>query len=232
MTTKIRPVFYVFGSGDSLDYDILVMQAQLGNTQENQLLCVALKIEFEAYLVELGWKRKPININLAVQSGGKLIAVHKGTVDELNNSVWATYSLHSQIHALEIDQKLPRNKHLKIERSLRTILSQFTKTSFRSTIKETLRSSLIDQAKFLETFALDPALFPELSCDIWKSVAFQLGQCLALLQGEAYFCKQDLARVYPSLAPFLGRSYGLNDCLEDVKQAFVLAVLAYLNGLR
>ena len=63
-----------------------------------------------------------------------------------------------------------------------------------------------------------------LPADIYKSIAFQLGQVLALIEGIELYTKEDICSYYPPLAPALRRESITPECMqaiEDAKQYFL-----------
>ncbi len=149
---------------------------------------------------------KVVNGNLAVLENGTLKDVFKGTTDELNNALFYTYSLHLQHFDNVITALLPRDTDLKFLRSTRTILSYFTRTSARKQVKAALQGDI--DLKYTTLAELDFLQLLEnesTEADAKKSIAFQLGQTIALDNGIELFTKATIAETFPDLQPYLYR---------------------------
>jgi hypothetical protein len=128
--------YQIFGSASSEDLDVVFFVKELGSIAENSSTAKELATQLALRLNT----KKRINPNLAIVSDGKLTAVYKGTVDELNNALFHTYALHQQEFPIQITVLLPRDLELKIIRCARTMLSYFTKTARRAEVKSALSS--------------------------------------------------------------------------------------------
>ena len=85
---------YIYGSADSIDEDSLYIVDQLPETiAECKEFCLSNKGDNE-------------NPNLATIENGIINTCFKGTVDELNNAVYKTYSLHEQNYPLIIEHTI------------------------------------------------------------------------------------------------------------------------------
>ncbi len=104
--------YQIFGSASSEDLDLVFFVAELGSIADNSS---AAKMHAARLAAELNAK-KPVNPNLAMVAAGRLTAVYKGSVDELNNALYHTYALHKQAYPLQITELLPRDVELKIIR--------------------------------------------------------------------------------------------------------------------
>jgi hypothetical protein len=71
----------IHGSENSLDVDAYVLVPQALGFKEAKSLCDSFK---------------QINANLLYVENGQVSWCYKGTIDECNNSILATYSLHHQ----------------------------------------------------------------------------------------------------------------------------------------
>ncbi len=189
---------YVHGSGDSLDLDTCYLVDQLPSDQACKEFCEAHSDNNE-------------NANMAEMKDGVLSAVYKGTIDEFNNSLRATYALHQQSDPMLLTRDLKRDEFLKIVRVIRCILSYFSRTHLRADIKKALRSSsLQEKLDVLKMIDLtQPVNFenkadsPE---DAYKAIAFQLGQVLGLVCSKIeLYTKSDISNFYPALKKYLYR---------------------------
>lgn len=91
MVDNTLPPFQIFGSEDSLDLDVVFFPEMMPKTIEQKLNLA------KTYALKLKetFPNKVINPNLAVCKEGIVAEVYKGTADELNNSLYFTYSLHT-----------------------------------------------------------------------------------------------------------------------------------------
>ncbi len=209
-------MYYVFGSQDSRDYDLLVIVDILGTTAENKAAGKAREVLFSK-----AYKDKPLNVNLATMAGGVLTGVFKGTVDEVNNSIIDTYMLHKQDYVLALTKRLERDKGLKALRSMRAMLSFMSRTQFRTPIKDALKGAAVDKYallkeidfNFISDLGHKITTFP----DFYKTLAFQMGQSAALNEGVELYTKGSIAERYPALAPMLERQEYLQAAPELTK---------------
>ena len=195
---------YIYGSADSIDEDSLYIVDKLPETiAECKEFCLSNKGDNE-------------NPNLATIDNGIINTCFKGTVDELNNAVYKTYSLHEQNYPLIIEHTVERDVHLKIVRAVRVIISHFTKSILRKELKSSLKSSWNDRLNALRRIAtlkeneIDfGTLNPNMGgCDVKKLVAFQIGQTLALINGDELYTKKEVSDYFPTLGKFLQRKEG------------------------
>jgi hypothetical protein len=217
--------FHRFGSQSSVDHDVVIFVPALGTIRENLALCEAHACLLNTFFSQKGLPSKKINMNAAVIAGGVIRQVYKGTPDELNNAVLRTYPLHTQFYPLLIDRAEERNWQLKMIRACRTILSFYTHTPLRPVIKQALQGDL--DAKINALHVLNLTDWPEPNGatphDCWKTVAFQLGQAMGLLEGMELYTKEETEAAFPELGVFLHRRAAAPDLriLEATKQAFV-----------
>ena len=92
--------YYVHGSKDSIDIDTFFVVDQLSDIKhENKILCDKLSQETNTNG----------NIITIDRDKGIVTGVYKGTVDEVNNGLLRTYSLHDQHFPCPIKMTLPRD---------------------------------------------------------------------------------------------------------------------------
>ncbi|MEM7162566.1 MAG: hypothetical protein AAF487_09030 [Bacteroidota bacterium] len=220
-TSKTKPPvkYQIFGSKSSVDLDICLFISQLGSIEEN-------KLKTESLLRELKIKSdKKINANLAIVKSGVIYNCFKGIPDELNNALIATYDLHNQPYPLQIERCLVRNLELKLERCARTIVSYFTRTSMREEAKAALRGNFQNKIHFLNTIELGQ--FSEFGkhggkLEIYKGIAFQLGQTLALMNEVEVYTKEEIANEFEYLHDYLFRIEDTSEKLQSKLNTFVL----------
>lgn len=191
MNSLIR---YVHGSEDSIDLDVYYVMDSLPSFFECQKFCFANPAE---------------NRNIIVIEDGIVAQCFKGTVDEINNGLIATYPLHSQDYPLLVTRKVKRDVGLKIIRVLRCLLSYCSRSQYREQVKAALKSSdwaqkvrTLNSINFLKIKDYGKAPLAE----VYKVFAFQLGQINALIyEGKELYTKSAVAAEFPELRPFLYR---------------------------
>lgn len=194
-------MYYIFGSKSSQDVDLLYLVNSLQDTKTNKEKVHQLEQKLQPSFA------KPLNINLGVVGSGSLAQVFKGTVDEVNNSIIATYDIHRQDYPLVLNLRMKRDVDLKIVRTMRVILSFLSRTEHREKVKKALKGTSLDRYQTLKE--LDLSLITEIQKmsmkEYLKTLAFQLGQTIALIQGKEYYSKEHIAQEFPELKDFLMR---------------------------
>lgn len=199
--------FYIFGSEDSKDYDVLVAVDNIStNADENAQICKHYNEVLKQYLPD-----KPINSNLGIISS-IVLAVAKGTPDEVNNSLHYTYEKHKQFHPNPIEIAVSRDVDEKIIRVARFILSFFSRhEDIRFYVKNAMKGDLNDRILALNLIDFQKyTSFPnkkEKIEDIYKVVAFQFGQVFSLINNQEAksYTKTDIISNYPDLEKFIHR---------------------------
>lgn len=183
------------GSENSLDEDVYVIIENALNNQESKILCESYKL---------------FNANLITIKDSQVSWCYKGTIDECNNSILATYHLHKQYYPNPITKRMDRDLDLKIDRTIRGLLSIVSRTQHRIKVKEALKSDCRD----FKIKVLDNIFFNEIKDfnkkntleNIYKFIAFQIGQTLALIEdGVELFTKNQVGNYYPRLQDFMDR---------------------------
>ena len=187
---------YVHGSGDSTDTDVVYVVDVLPDKAECKRFCSESPVE---------------NRNLITIKDGIVSEVYKGTADEVNNAIIATYSLHEQSYPLLITRAVERIVPLKYVRGIRIILSHLSRSQYREQIKNALRSGWSTRLETLSSIDLKTIDFDTLNKhmsreDILKTIAFQVAQMDALTTGVEIYTKARAADVYPELEQFLYRN--------------------------
>jgi hypothetical protein len=213
MSVESIGTFQIFGSKSSKDYDVLFFVDELKSIKENHDLIKMLNTSVKKFLIDNGQPDKPVNTNLGILNDGKLITVFKGTYDEVNNSLFYTYTLHTQFYPNRITSTYDRTsdffKHLKLKRCYRFLLSFYSRTELRSEIKGALKGNFKLRWDVLSKIDLRTwTQFPEKKddlVDIYKVMAFQLAQTIELFSGVEIYTKEDALIRYPELHAFLLR---------------------------
>jgi hypothetical protein len=184
----------IHGSENSLDRDAYIILPEPLSFKEAKKLC-------DSY--------KDINANLLVITNGQVSWCYKGTKDECNNSILATYNLHDQEYPSPVTIPAERGYGLKMLRTVRGLLSYVSRTNLRVEVKKALVSDDLNfKMEVLKKINLNTITDFEKSTPIetYKFYAFQMGQTLALLEENVeLFTKNSVAKKYPNLAPYLER---------------------------
>lgn len=187
---------YIHGSQDSTDVDVHYVFDKMPSFAECKEFCDTDKSE---------------NRNIITIDDGIVTGCYKGTVDEVNNGLLATYALHEQEYTLLVTKKVERNKPLKFIRAIRIILSHLSRSQYRPEVKETLRSTdwntKLDTLDNIDLTTIDfSTLNKNLSAsDILKVIAFQIGQSLLLHRDIEVYTKGEVAKFYTEFTPFIYR---------------------------
>lgn len=215
--------YYLFGSENSLDVDIMIIVKKLGSVEENKKT-----VKYYENILSDNYDKK-VNCNLAIIENNELTDVFKGTADEANNSIYMTYRYHKQNFPLRIQNLVSRDVDLKVVRGFRIILSLISRSVYRPEVKKSLKGLLelkmdtlmsINLCKLKKTSDLGKN---NVSIeDFYKNIAFQLGQTRALLEGMELYTKSSVYNRYPELRPFLMRESDLNiKVIEKFKNEFI-----------
>ncbi len=204
MTNKI--IYQRFGSDDSQDIDCLVFINQI---PETKIACNELCKTFDYELSKL-FPNEKINCNLGIVSNGILTQVYKGATDETNNAMLVTYHLHQQYFENQILYKVERNVELKIHRATRIILSYLSKSNERVLVKSALNGGIFDKIETIKNINLSILKFSSKDKntieDVYKIIAFQIAQTLALLEGKEIYTKKEAILMFPELETYLHRN--------------------------
>jgi hypothetical protein len=228
--------FQLFGSISSQDYDVLVFIDKIPSIRASGALCKLYDFKLATFFKEQGLEEKPVNTNLAVVKDGNIIAVFKGTPDEVNNSAYSTYMNFKQYCPPMVHSKVARNSDHKLLRSIRIILSLLSRTEHRSVVKLALINKLFEgQVKALESisFPISTGAKKQSNIDIYKTIAFQIGQTLALFNNVECYSKEEIKTEYPLLSPFLDRdveNYNFSN-LEAARCQFLMLCKNHLERL-
>ena len=221
----MKKIFQIFGSESSEDYDVIVFIDKIPSIEESKQLCKKYNNSLYMMFVDYGMTIKTLNTNLAVLEDGVVVDVHKGSIDEVNNSLIDTYGFHKQLHKQQINRRLERDVDLKVMRSIRFILMYLSRTDYRFEVKTALKANFIKKIKVLNRIDLSKTTqLGEKSVewvDYLKSVSFQLAQSIALMNDKELYSKEDLSKEFPNLEPMLMRTGEDLSSLEEHKEEFI-----------
>jgi hypothetical protein len=227
------PSFQYFGSGDSKDLDMIFFIDKIPPTiAEAAAKCAELSELYQTLFAS----DKTINCNLAIVQNGVLMDSFKGNLDELNNSLMLTYDLHAQVYPNHITKRLIRDVDLKFLRAARSILSHLTKTQHRTIVKNALKGDISLKYNVLEIIDLNNLDWSTAKLDIVeikKALAFQIGQTLALWNGQEIYTKKEIGLAFPLLKWYLERQPKTDfKDLQTVLDAFTSALKAKMTNMK
>ncbi|MEI6576766.1 MAG: hypothetical protein WCO63_11365 [Bacteroidota bacterium] len=204
--------FYFFGSEDSTDTDVIIEVDKINEPHEDIAFINKLKLDYN-----LDW-----DITLVLINEGKIVDTisRKGSPDSVNNCLFYTYDLHRnrQKYPNPINQLVERNILLAAFRCIRNILYFCSRTSYRPMIKKVLTKEYYNSSnlsfqdfvcvlKNIDFATIDTFNKKYSDEDIWKKIAFFLGQTLSLiLDNKEIYTKNQLIEKYPKLTPFIHRN--------------------------
>jgi phosphoglycolate phosphatase-like HAD superfamily hydrolase len=199
----------IHGSENSLDIDAYVVVPEPMDFKPAKQLC-------DSY--------KEINANLIAIKDGIVAWSYKGTKDECNNSILATYHLHEQTAENPVEHAVTRAYGQKMLRTVRGLISYCSRTQHRAEVKKALVSDSMDyKLEVMKSIDLTQINDFEKTTIIetYKFMAFQMGQTLALLQDNVeLFTKNAVAQYYPQLKDYLDRKEAGAQNLQDFYQKF------------
>jgi len=202
--------FQLFGSKSSIDYDVMVFVDSISESvEECKKICEMYDEEISMILQLHDYPLKKVNSNLAVVNNGIITDIHKGMICECNNSIFLTYDNFEQIHPNQITKLVARDVDLKILRCYRILLSFLSRTFYREEVKKSLKGTLTQKIDVLININYDNIDFGNRNgepIDIWKALAFQVGQTLLLTKDIEAYSKEEICIHIPALSPFIMRS--------------------------
>jgi hypothetical protein len=231
MKTTFPYPYYIYGSDDSTDQDVIIIipKEEMPDTQEER----KNKVLFLLKEYDLNW-----NATFAVVENGKITDTiyTKSWIDSLNNALLETYFLHEQKHELLVREKHVRNKTLAIYKAVRTVLTMLTRTEYRTQIRPILKGIHDFNLKLEALRKIDFGAVSEFNqknttdADIWKIIAFYVGQNIALIENDIeIYTKKNLVKTFPDLEPFIYRKE-ITASEKIVLQQYINRWLGLLNN--
>lgn len=214
--------YYFFGSKNSIDEDVII-------SIPKEIMPKHQEARKELVFHYKQTYRFEYNATLAVVEKGIITDTiyPKTWVDSLNNALYKTYDFHlqKQQFAQPIQYLVSRNKLLSIYKTVRTVLSMFTRTHYRPLIKPYMKGchdfqykiealkkiNLMEVTSFNQRNARD--------IDIWKTIAFYVAQNTSLIQDNIeIYDKNTCLKYHPTLQPFINREpLGIQN-IKDLEQ--------------
>ncbi len=205
--------YYIFGSKDSLDTDVLIISPKWAVIEkDSDLIWSIIK---ENYLIKYPfideWKPNFISI-----VGGFVTdsISSKGSIDSVNNSLYETYSLHEQLFALPIKAKMKRDINAAVLRCLERIFTFYKHSpdnkEYYKSIPTDIKNGTADlNVRLARLNELDLNLTPKFKkgdeVGEYKRIAFLIGQTISLLNGIEIYTKEDLIKHHEDLTDIINR---------------------------
>lgn len=211
--------YQLYGSKSSVDYDVMVFVDRVRSTEDSHRYIDKLNSELSKIYLD-----KVVHCNLAIVEKGVVKYCFKGTEDEVNNSLLFTYDNHVQVFENKILRKMDRDVRVKVFRTAHVILSFYSRTIYRKEIKKALKGTVQDKLNILKKYdllSLDIVGKKETLEDIYKVLAFQYGQTIALINGTELYTKEDISVYFPDLEPALSRKDYSIDVLKKYNKIFI-----------
>jgi len=198
--------YYFFGSPNSVDVDVMIDHPEASSRESDSMIAHALK---HNYPETESW-----NMNIIRISGGIVVdsIPNKGSADSANNSLYQTFQYHDQSFAFPIDRLVVRNLPLAVVKCVNASILWFKDTDMHHEYKERLRPALMsgkwaDSVDLLPTLNFEKPFTDDMitNGNIYKSLAFNIGQTVALFCGVEVYTKGELGNFYPEINPLLMR---------------------------
>jgi len=231
--------YYFFGSPDSLDIDVLIDHPEPWDQ--------VIKGLQQRYPAAKEW-----NISLISIKDDKVVATmpKKGTRDAVHNSLYHTYAHHKdkQVYELPLRAPVPRHLLLAIDGCIRNLLVTVSTSELKDFYKLNFRPAMragiwADRLDLLLKWPYDQPYYkdPTACIGIYKSLAFDVGQTLSLLDGVELYTKSEVIAAHPELADIIGRkpcdlSLTLKPKIEElyqrIKELDIRQIEKHIVGLK
>ncbi|MGH1383791.1 hypothetical protein [Kordia sp.] len=217
----MKPTYQIFGSKSSEDLDVCFFVDSLDGIRGNHEVV-------KMYTAQTNFNTsKPVNANLAIVENGIVIENFKGSADELNNALYTTYDLHDQKFKNHIQHMVSRDLQSRIVRCARTLVGNFTRTDLRIQAKAAIREDVDTQLDFLATIQLEK--YTDFGkngsvIEVYKTLAFQLGMTLALLNNKEVYTKEAIIALFPELENYILRKEQNSEALQKHLKLFITLV--------
>jgi hypothetical protein len=207
--------YFIFGSPDSIDIDVLVDHPGATGSDADKLIVSLLK---EKYPTIKDW-----NLSLIKIMEGRIICTmqRRGSEDAVHNSLFYTYRHHEQKYENPLTAPVKRHMLLAVYVCVRNLLAINAATSEKQFYKQVISPVLKEGNWQKEVALLDLLQYEKPPFDdekrtlgLNKSLAFDLGQTISLLNGNELYTKGDIIQHHPELAPIILRQP------SNISQAF------------
>ena len=220
-------IYYIYGSESSSDLNVLVEVSDVAymSSEELNSLCK----NFEDKLMDM-YPNKDIDVNLITIKNGIVVWCFSGILDEVNNCLIDTYSLHNQKYNLLINRRLYRDFELKSVNFIDSTLKLLSETSLKELIKDSLNGSIYHKLKILSI--LDLSQITDLNNkniefkEYLKIVSFHIGQILGLILNQELYTKESIVQEFPRLKPFLFKEANYDLSVIEYYKTLVVKILS------
>ncbi|MFD2603474.1 hypothetical protein [Flavobacterium suzhouense] len=199
--------YYFFGSKDSLDIDVMINHPQASGIERDKELINDIK---QKYPSTTDW-----NINIITIDNGVVTNTipSKGNPDGVNNSLYETYNLHKQKYPFPLLNKVERDCNTAIEKCLSYIFTFYKNTECKNLYKyipkeiKNGKAEISIRLEHLKNIDLThlPYLEDIKNKNAFKSLAFNIGQTISLINGIEIYTKSDLVYYHINLSSFIKR---------------------------
>jgi hypothetical protein len=198
--------YYFFGSPDSTDTDVMIDHPDALSQETDSKIVKALKAQYPAI--------EKWNINIVrIQDGIVVSSIpNKGAADSANNSLYYTFKYHDQIFDFPLVSSVNRNLPLATVKCVNACLlwckGNNRDEEYRDRLRPILRSgNWFDCVNLLPTLTFETP-FTNNNAEnrnIYKSLAFNIGQTIALFNSKEIYTKGGMGEYHPTLIPLLKR---------------------------
>ena len=220
--------YYVCGSKDSLDTDILLVHPDVTGIEQDKYLWDPIKSKYcKQYPMICNWKPNLI----LIENGYVTKSVpSKGNSDGVHNSFFETYHLHFQKFKFPLKEKVLRDVISAIDICLERIFMFYKNSSNQKDYYYSIpvqiinrSANIIERVYWLNNVDLNLPLVLKKGDEIgaYKRIAFNIGHTISLIKGTEVYTKQELVYYHPSLECIIKRipleSYSvLNDKCKEL----------------
>ena len=216
--------YYFFGSPNSVDIDVMIDHPHPSKTSLEEIEA--------AHPATKKW-----NISLIRIENGLVVETmpKKGTPDAVHNSLYHTYGHHrdKQVYKLPLIAPVQRHLLLAIEGCIKNLLTIVEASNLKGFYKANFRSAMragiwMDRLELLPKIPYDQPYFddPDRCLGVYKSLAFDVGQTLSLINGREIYTKDELVTAHPVLNDVIFRRH----C--DLQQTLRPKILELYNHVK
>lgn len=220
--------YYFFGSPNSVDIDVMIDHPMARNFHGDKQIVAELKATYPA--IET-W-----DINLVRIANDKIVYAQKGLVDCCHNSLYGTAGFHNQNFEIPLKTPVKRNLPLAVADCVVTLLMATKKKPHKEFYKNQVSPALKSPEWATRTSVLAAVDFDIPLIDVvsenskyLKSLAFDLGQTISLLNGIEIYTKQEIIDNHPILADLINRVPVAN--INEIMQGKIAELLKVLKDL-
>jgi len=220
--------YYFFGSPNSVDIDVMIDHPMAKNLHIDKQIVAELKATYPA--IET-W-----DINLVRIANDQIVYAQKGLADCCHNSLYKTAGFHSQNFEIPLKVPVKRNLPLAVADCVVTLLMATKKKPHKEFYEKEVSPALKSPEWAVRTSVLATVDFDIPFNDVvsenskyLKSLAFDLGQTISLLNGIEIYTKQEVIENHPTLTDLINRVSVRN--INEIMQEKIAELLKLLKDL-